>query len=104
MCFKLSEYINVITLLLPAETGQMLGAEETSPFLRPKWPQLCLRAKVLSKTKPKRKKKSRTKLAASLVAGGEQEEVEEESPLQLQVHWFHHAPDVRKCSNLELRI
>ena len=61
VCFKLSEYHNVITLLLPAETGQMLGAEETSPFLRPKWPQLCLRAKVLSKTKPKRKKKRQSK-------------------------------------------
>ena len=103
VCFKLSDYHNVITLL-PAETGQRLGAKGTSPSLRPKWPQLCLRAKVLSKTKPKRKKKSRTKLAASLVARGEQEEVEEESPLQLQVHWFHHAPEnvhhapyVKKC-------
>ena len=52
------------------------------------WGQKCW-----AKQTPKRQKKSRTKLAASLVAGGEQEEVEEKSPLQLQVHWFHHAPE-----------
>ena len=74
------------------------------------WAQNCWakqapkRQKIFSQI-PRRKSKSRTKLTAGLVARGEQEEVEEKSPLQLQVHWFHHAPenvhhapDVTKCS------
>ena len=62
------------------------------------------RGKIYSVKFRGKKSKSLTKLAPSLVARGEQEEVEEESPLQLQVHWFHHAPenvhhapDVTKC-------